>query len=165
MISALSSAAYTAGTMAAWAAVPQANLAGTTKMTLWYFAVNGTYEIEVSFDTAAYRFKAEHNANQPKTSTSSLVYNVDGGEQAPEWHHYAITFADGGTLLFYIDGVAQTAVTGLGTWSGTFASDLMCLGAASTAAADPFNGWMSHFVWNHAIFTADEMRELAKAGL
>ena len=163
MISALSSSATTIGTMAIWAAIPQENLAATTKMVLFHFAVDGNYQIQLTFNTTAYQMQAMHDANSEKTSTA-LVYNVDGGQQSPEWHHYAMTFADGGTLRFYVDGVAQTAATSLGTWSGTFASDLMCLGSDNTAISDAYNGFLSHFVWNNAIFTADEWAEIAKAG-
>ena len=164
MSSALSSSATTIGSMGIWAATPQANLAGVTKMVLFHFAVSTSYELELRFDTTAYRFTAEHNANSAKTSTSSLVYNVDGVPQDPEWHHFGMDYYDGGSLNFYVDGVAQTAATSLGTWSGTFSTSLMCLGSDNVAISDAYNGFLSHFVWNNAIFTADEWAELAKAG-
>jgi len=164
MASALSSSATAIGSMGIWAATTQANLATTVKMTLFYFAYSTSYEIEVSFNTTAYQFKAEHNANSSKTSTSSLVYNVDGAPQDPEWHHFGIDFYDAGSLNFYVDGVAQTAASTLGTWSGTLVTTTMCLGSTSTTIADAYNGYLSHFVWSNAIFTADEWAELAKAG-
>ena len=164
MSSALSSSATTIGSMGIWAATPQANLAGITKMALFYFAVNTTYEIEVSFDTTAYQFKAEHNANSSKTTTSSLVYNVDGGVQDPEWHHFGIDYYDAGSLNFYVDGVAQTAASTLGSWSGTMVTTDMCLGSVSTTISSAYTGFLSHFLWSNAIFTAAEWAEIAKAG-
>ena len=165
MIDALSSSATTVGTMAIWAATPQANLKGTTKMNVWLFAVDGNNVLNLAFDTTAYRYRVAHIGNtSSKTSNSSLVYNVDGGQQDPEWHHFAMTYADGGTLRFYVDGVAQTAATTIGTWSGTFNSAKMVLGSDNTSINDPFKGWMSHFVWSNVEFTAAEVKELATAG-
>jgi hypothetical protein len=164
MGSALSSSATTIGSMGIWAATNQANLAGATKMVLFNFGVSGTYELEIQCDTTAYRFTAEHNANSSKTSTSSLVYNVDGAPQDPEWHYFGMDYYDGGSLNFYVDGLAQTAASSLGTWSGTFSATRMTLGSTTTTITDAYNGFLSHFVWSNAIFTADEWRELAKAG-
>lgn len=164
MSSALSSSATSIGSLGVWAAVPQANLAAAVKMTLIYIAVSTSYEIELQCDTTAYRFTAEHNGNSSKTSTSSLVYNVDGAPQDPEWHHFGMDYYDGGSLNFYVDGVAQTAASSLGTITGTFSTSLMCLGSDSTSINNAYNGFLSHFVWSNAIFTADEWRELAKAG-
>ena len=164
MASALSSSATTIGSLGIWAATTQANLAGSTKMVLFNMAVSTSYELEIQCDTTAYRFTAEHNGNSSKTSTSSLVYNVDGAPQDPEWHHFGMDFYNGGSLNFYVDGVAQTAATGLGTWSGTLSATRMTLGSTTTTITDAYNGYLSHFVWSNAIFTADEWAELAKAG-
>jgi hypothetical protein len=166
MVSALSSSAISPGTMMAWVAVPQANLAGTTKMVVWYFAVDGNNLLSCEFDTTAYRFKALHvsAAGTSKTSTSSLVYNVDGGQQKPEWHHLAMTYTSGGSLAFYVDGVAQTAATSLGTFAGTFDTSMMCLGSDSTTISDAFTGWMAHFAWWHKALTADEIKDLSEIG-
>ncbi|MHC4752224.1 MAG: LamG-like jellyroll fold domain-containing protein [Planctomycetota bacterium] len=168
MVSALSSSAISPGTMAAWVAVPQANLAGTTKMVVWYFAVDTNNVLSCEFDTTAYRFKAIHvsAAGTSKTSTSSLVYNVDGGVPAqwPEWHHLAMTYTSGGSLAFYVDGVAQTAATSLGTFAGTFNTANMCLGSDSTTISDAFNGWMAHFGWWSKALTADEVKDLSEIG-
>lgn len=163
MVSALSSSTSAAGTMAIWAAVPEANLAGTTKMVLFHFAVDGNYQIQLKFDTSAQQFTAMHDANSEKTSTGS-VYNVDGGDQWPEWHHFAMTYADSGTMQFYVDGVAQTAATSLGAWSGTFAGDLMVLGSDHSTPSDQFTGYLAHFAWwNHAL-SADDVKDLATIG-
>jgi hypothetical protein len=162
MIAALSSSATTTGSLSIWAAIPQANLAGTTKMVLCYFAVDGDYQHQLYFDTTAYRFTAMHDANSEKTSTSSLVYNMKG-PQYPEWHHFGYDFVDAGSLNFYVDGVAQTAATSLGTWSGSYATALMCLGSDNTTISDAFNGWLAHFAWWSKVLTADEWRDLANA--
>ncbi len=163
MISALSSSATTTGTMAIWAAIPEENLAGTTKMTLFAFAADGNNIIELSFDTTAQRLTAGHTgASTAKTSTG-LVYNDVWNKGTPLWHHFAMTYTDGGTMQFYVDAVAQTPATSLGTWSGSFATALMCLGSDHTTISDPFNGFLSHFVWSNAVFTADEVALLADA--
>ena len=165
MASALSSSANTIGSMGIWAATPQANLSGTSTMVLFNFSVNANYELELRFDTTAYRFLAEHNANtSADTSTSSLVYNVDEAPQDPDWHHFGMDYYDGGSLNFYVDGVAQTAASSLTSWSGTLSATRMCLGASTTSITNAYNGFLSHFVWNNAIFTADEWAEIAKAG-
>lgn len=162
MIAALSSSATTIGTMAVWAAIPEENLSATTKMVLFHFAVDGNYQIQLTFNTTAYQMQAMHDANSEKTSTA-LVYNDIWAKGTPLWHHYAMTFADGGTLKFYVDGEAQTAATSLGTWSGSYATALMCLGSDNTTISDPFNGYMAHFVWSNAEFSADEVALLADA--
>ena len=165
MVSALSSSAISPGTMAAWAAIPQENLTGTTKMTLWYFAVDGNNVLTYEFDTTANRFMVVHvGGSTSKTSTTSLVYNENAGAIHPQWHHYAMTYTSGGSLAAYIDGVAQTAATSLGTFAGTFNTANMCLGSDSTTISDPFNGWMSHFLWSNAVFSADDIKELATIG-
>jgi hypothetical protein len=149
--------------MAIWAAVPEANLAGTTKMTLFAFAADGNNIAEIQCDTTANRFTAGHTgASSAKTSTG-YAYNDIWQKGVAQWHHFAMTFADGGTLQFYIDGKAQTPATSLGTWSGAFATALMCLGSDHTTISDPFNGWLAHFVWSNAEFTADEIATLADA--
>ena len=162
MISAKSSSATTIGSMAIWAAIPQENLAATTKMVLFHFAVDGDYQIQLTFNATAYQMQAMHDANSEKTSTA-LVYNMMG-PQLPQWHHYAMTFADGGTLRFYVDGVAQTAATSLGTWSGSFATALMCLGSDNTTISDAFKGWLAHFGWWSAELSAAEVKDLATIG-
>ena len=165
LIDAKSSSATTQGTMAAWVAVPEANLAGTTKMVVWYFAVDGNNVASCEFDTTANTFKAIHIGNtSSKTSTASKVYNDIWNKGVPTWHHLAMTFSDGGSLAFYVNGDAQTPATSLGTWSGALATALMCLGSDNTTISDPFNGFMSHFVWSNAVFTAAEVKDLATIG-
>ena len=164
MVAALSSSAISPGTMAAWVAVPEANLAGTTKMVVWYFAVDGNNVHSVEFDTTANTFKAIHiGAGSSKTSVGSKVYNDIWNKGTPVWHHLATTFTSGGSMAFYIDGLAQTPATSLGTFAGTYNTALMCLGSDSTTISDPFNGYMAHFVWSNAAFTAAEVAELADA--
>jgi len=164
MIDAKSSSATTIGSMAIWAAIPQANLIGTTKMTLFAFAVDGNNIIEMSFDTTANRFTANHNGAATSKTSTGYAYNDIWIPGTPTWHHYAMTYADAGTLRFYIDGKAKTAATSLGTWSGSFATALMCLGSDHTTISDAFNGYLAHFAWSNAEWSAGEVRELAKAG-
>jgi len=170
MVSCISSSATTTGSMGVWAAVPEANLAGTTKMVLFHFGADANNYAEIQCDTTANRFTATHNgASTAKTSTG-LVYNAiygKGGKDIPHdptWHYFGFDFADGGALNFYVDGVAQTAGSSLGTWSGTLATTLCCLGSDSTTISDAYAGWLSHFMWWNKVLTADEWRELSKAG-
>ena len=159
MVAALSSSAISPGTMAAWVAVPEANLAGTTKMVVWYFAVDGNNVHSVEFDTTAYVFKAIHiGAASSKTSVATTkVYNDIWNKGTPVWHHLATTFTNGGSLAFYVDGIAQTAATTIGTFAGTYNVANMCLGSDSTTISDAFNGYMAHFVWSNVAFTAAEV--------
>ena len=167
MISALSSSATDIGSLSIWVATPQANLTTATKMQIWKFAVDADNFIDLTYDTTSYRFNAAYECNTTdKSVNSSLVYNVDGGSQSPEWHHFGVTYADtnaGDALTLYVDGKAETPATGMGEFGTPFASTAMVLGSSHTTPADQFTGWLAHFVWNHAIFTADEMKELADA--
>jgi hypothetical protein len=137
-------------------------------MQIWKFAVDVNNFLDLTYDTASYRFNAAYEcAGTDVSVNSSLVYNVDGGQQSPEWHHFGVTYADtdaGDALTLYVDGKAETAVSSLGEFGTPFDTTLMVLGSSATTPADQFTGWMSHFVWNHAIFTADEMRDLATIG-
>ena len=164
MVAALSSSAISPGTMAAWAAIPEANLSGTTMMRLWYFGVDGNNLLALEFDTVAQQMKALHvsAAGTSKTSTGK-VYNDYWQKGVPLWHHYAMTYTSAGTMQFYIDGKAQTAASTLGTMAGTFATTLMCLGSDHTTISDPFTGHMAHFVWSNVAYSADEVALLADA--
>ena len=169
MVSALSSSATDIGSLSIWVATPQANLTTATKMQIWKFAAAGADNfIDLTYDTTSYRFNAAYECNTTDVSVnSSLVYNVDGGSQSPEWHHFGVTYADtnaGDALTLYVDGKAETAVSSLGEFTGSFATTTMVLGTSATTPADQFTGWLSHFAWWSVILTAAEMRDLAKAG-
>jgi len=47
-------------------------------------------------------------------------------------------------VIAYINGAAQTPLTGLGTFAGSPASSSCILGAASTAPAFVWSGWLAH---------------------
>jgi hypothetical protein len=163
---ATAAAVTTPGTMSIWVATPQANLSGTTKMQIFKFAADANNFIDLTFDTTAYRFNAWHEGNTTAKSVNSpLKYNVDGGSQLPEWHHFAFSFADGGSLTFYTDGVAETAATSLGTFTGSMAEATMVLGSSSTTVADQFTGYLAHFAWWNKALGQTEIEDLYDIGL
>ena len=152
----------TIGSISIWAATPNANIAGTTKMQIIKLAADANNFIDITFDTTAYRFNAAYEAGgTDKNVNSGLVYNTKAG-YGPQWHHFALTWTSADPAIFYVDGVALTALTSLGTWAGAMASDLMVLGSSSTTAADVWKGSLARLgIWS-VVLTPAEIRELAK---
>lgn len=158
----------TTGSIAVWVAIPQNNLKGTTRMDICRFAVDDDNEIEIYFDTTAYRFAMLFNGGATGvTNNTSLAYNVDGGTQNPQWHHLCMTYSTG-VMLTYLDGKVETdtADTTSSAWSGNYATNLMNVGVTSTTATTSsfFNGYMKGFLWSGAILSASEVKGLATAG-
>lgn len=158
----------TTGSIAVWVAIPQNNLKGTTRMDVCRFAVDDNNEIEIYFDTSAYRFAMLYNGGGTGvTNNSSLAYNIDGGSQNPQWHHLCMTYTTA-TMLTYLDGDVETdeADTTSSTWSGNYATNLMNVGVTSTTATTSsfFNGYMKGFLWSGAQLSAAEVKGLATAG-
>ncbi len=137
----------TIGSISLWVATPDANLSGTTLMQIIKLGADGDNYIDITFDTTAYRFNQVYNAAGTLSSqNTSLVYNVDGSPQYPEWHHFAITWtAAGDEVKSYVDGVQWgSTLTGLDTWAGNMASALMVLGSSSSSsAADVLTGYIA----------------------
>jgi hypothetical protein len=169
------SSSQTEGSISLWVATPQANLAATTLMQLAILAADTANSIELEFDTTAYRFAASYFAGSGdatySTNNASLLYNVDGGQQKPEWHHLGMTYsATNDALIIYTDGSPSTTASSLGTWTGNYAAGLMALGTTSSTgsagngATDGFTGWMANVLWTTQILTDRNMVELAKAG-
>ncbi len=161
MYNSTAAAIGTPGSMSIWVATPQANLAAATKMQIFKFAVGANNFIDLTHTATAYQFNGWHEGAGTASSVNSpLKYNVDGGP-FPEWHHFFMTYADGGSLTFYTDGLAETAVTSLGTFTGSMASTLMVLGSsASDTAADQFTGYLARFAWWNVILTQSEVDDL-----
>ena len=158
----------TTGSIAVWVAIPQANLKGTTRMDVCRFAADDSNEIEIYFDTAAYRFAMLFKGGTTGvTNNTSLAYNIDGGTQNPQWHHLCMTY-DTDAMLTYLDGKVETdtADTTSSAWSGNYASNLMNVGITSQTAttSDFFNGYMKGFLWSGAVLSAAEVKELSIAG-
>lgn len=154
----------TEGSLSIWVATEDLYLGGTTLMQIIKMGADANNFIDLTFDTTAYRYQAYYKAGgTSKSIVSPLVYNVG---YPPQWHHFAMSWsATNDALNFYVDGVAQTAVSSLGTWAGSMASTLMVVGSSSTTAADQFTGYMAHLaVWS-AILTQSEVDELYNAGL
>ncbi len=157
----------TIGSISLLAAVPQANLASTTMMQIITLKYDASNYIDITFDTTAYRFNGTYEANDAKRGVNSLVYNVDGGPQFPEWHQFGLTWtAAGDAVKFYVDGLQQgTTQTLLGTWSGAMAADTMVLGSSnSSSAADVLTGYIARVgVWSVVLPDAT-MQDLAVIG-
>lgn len=154
----------TTGSICAWVAIPEANLAATSRLPIARFAADVDNEIELYFDTTAYRFSTTFNGGGTAVNNvSSLVYNTKG-EQQPEWHHIGMTYSTK-SLIIYTDGSpSTTADTTSSAWSGNFASALMCVGLTSTTGGNYFKGWMKGLLWSSAELDAEEMADLAEAG-
>ena len=159
----------TIGSISLLVAVPQANLAGTTMMQLIKLGVNSSNYIDITFDTTAYEFNGAYKAGGSlKAVNSSLVYNMDGGPQYPEWHQFGLTWTKAGNALkFYVDGLQQGSTqTSLGTWAGAMVSGAMVLGSSSSSsAADVLTGYIARVgIWSVVLPDAT-MQDLAVIGL
>jgi hypothetical protein len=162
----------TTGSVSVWVAMDQANLAGTTKMNICRFAADTDNEIELYFDTTAYRFGCTFDGGATAvTNVSPLAYNMMG-TQRPQWHHIGMTYSTG-AMLIYLDGLSSTGTADVSssTWSGNYGAALTVIGVNSTSGGNFFKGYLSKFGWWSAttsvtdkLLTAAEMRELAKAG-
>jgi len=156
----------TEGSISIWVAVPNAQLTDTTAMYIVKCAADANNYIDLSFDTTANQFKFDYKAGGTSVSSTGKVYNRHGALHLPEWHHFVGTYsATNDAVNLYIDGVAQTAGDTLGTWSGSFDTDLMCLGSSAYATpADQYTGWMAHFAWWSPILSQSEVDNLYKIG-
>ena len=156
------------GSISVWAATPDANISGTTKMQIIRLGVDNDNNLEIAFDTTAYRFNGSYEGGGTTDNvTSDLLYNVDGGPQYPEWHHFALTWdAANNKLKFYVDGLQQGSTQeSLGTWTGAMASTTMVLGSSSTTAADVLNGYLARVgIWSVVLPDAT-IADLAVIGL
>ncbi len=169
LYAAQATAPTTIGTISIWAAVPQANLIGTTMMQIIKLGADGNNYIDITFDTTARRFNGAFKAGGTlKSVNSDLVYNEPQSiRHGARWLHFAITWTKAGEeLKFYLGGVQQGSTqSSLGTWSGSFASDLMVLGSSNTTPADQFTGWMSNLAMWTAVQPESDIKILAKEGL
>jgi hypothetical protein len=166
LVNAGAASATTEGTVSIWAAIEDNFLGGTTAGYIFKAAVDTNNHIQVFFNTQKNSFTGSYKGGgTAKNVTSSpLVYNIGYGAQ---WHHYALTYsATADTMKFYSDGLQQGSTqTSLGTWSGSFASDLLCLGCSdSSPVADLLPGWLARFGWWNKALTGDEVADLAVAG-
>jgi hypothetical protein len=144
--------------------MPEANLAGSTRMSLFLFGVDGNNLVTLEQMGTANTMRAVHvSASGTSKTSTGLVYNDHWRKGTPLWHHYAMTYTSGGTLQFYIDGKAQTAASTLGTFAGTYDATNMVLGSDDTTPNDQYTGYLAHFLWSNVAFSADEVAILADA--
>ena len=152
------------GSISLWAATPQANLAGTTKMQLIKLGVDNDNNLEIAFDTTAYRFSGSYEGGGTTDVATSLQYNKT--DYGPDWHQFGLTWTKAGDAMkFYVDGLQQGSTqTGLDTWTGNMAATLMVLGSSVTTGADWLTGYIARLgIWS-VLLTADEMADLAVIG-
>lgn len=156
----------TEGSASIWVATPENVLSGTTAMQIFKMGVDANNYMDLTFDTTAYQFKADYKAGGTSKSITKKVYNENANAALPQWHHFVATWsATGDALNFYVDGVAQTAASSLGTWAGSMDTDLMCLGTSAYATpADQFTGWLAHFALWTPILSQSEVDELYDIG-
>ena len=157
----------TTGSIGVWVAIPKEKLQGTTRMDVCRFAADDNNEIEIYFDTAAYRFAMLFKGNSTGvTNNSANAYNDRYSPGVPVWHHLCMTYSTA-TMLTYIDGkvTTDTADTTSSAWSGNYASTLMNVGVTSTTSTvlSFFTGYMKGFLWSGAQLSADEVAGLADA--
>lgn len=74
------------------------------------------------------------------------------------WFHVLVTVSKSADLLkVYINGIENPTFSNLlGTWAGTLASTVTCLGATNTSGGSPWKGNMQdNAVWTRALVAAD----------
>ena len=164
------SSANAALTFSIWAAIDDSQLTGTTTKYIARVSADTANSIEIVKDGTAQRFSGNYYAGAGDATYSTTygqkVYNDIYAKQFPKWHHFAIT-ADAGTAdsaYLYVDGVASTACTSLGTWTGAFDDTCTCLGASNTGASNAFKGYLAHAAMWSVVLSAAEIRELYKIG-
>ena len=152
------------GSISLWAATPDANISGTTKMQLIKLGVDNDNNLEIAFDTTAYRFVGSYEGGGTTDSATGLLYNKT--DYGPDWNHFGLTWTKAGDAMkFYINGLQQGSTqTGLDTWTGNMASTLMVLGSSVTTGADLLTGYLARLgIWS-VVLTGDEMADLAVIG-
>ncbi|MCK5430399.1 MAG: hypothetical protein KAI94_13050, partial [Anaerolineales bacterium] len=152
------------GSISLWAATPDANISGTTKMQLIKLGVDNDNNLEIAFDTTAYRFVGSYEGGGTTDSATGLLYNKT--DYGPDWNHFGLTWTKAGDAMkFYINGLQQGSTqTGLDTWTGNMASTLMVLGSSVTTGADLLTGYLARLgIWS-VVLTADDMADLAVIG-
>lgn len=156
-------------TLMVWAAVDESILSGTTKAQIFMAAADSANEASIFIDTTAQRASANYYAGAGdatySTTNSQLIYNNYWKKSYPEWHHFALVVSKtGDSATLYVDAVASTACSSLGTWTGAFGSTITCLGTSKLAGANLFKGWMAHAAWWSTPLTKAEIEELYKIG-
>ena len=79
------------------------------------------------------------------------------------WHHIAMVHSlSGDAMTVYIDGVAETPLTGVGTWTGDgLTVDTSVLGGDDTGPTQVHDGYMSRWAtWSKAL-TAGQISNIA----
>lgn len=140
-------------------------------MTMWAYMANwgnGAQNMYIYFATDSYNdtiYIQKLGSNVVRvvrdTSNDSGKLSATAAQSGAGWKHLAATWSDSGdAIVFYLNGVAQTAATGLGAWVGTPGSTKCTLG--NNEGANVFAGTLQHWaMWNVAL-TQSEIANLAK---
>lgn len=116
-------------------------------------AFHEVFRFQVSADSFIQLFKSNTNNTlqwtykaatvNKNSSTAALGGNVG-------WIHMAFVVSlAGGYGYMYLNATKRgTDLSGLGTWAGALLNTACCFGAGTTAAANPWSGWIAHAaVW------------------
>lgn len=153
-----------AGTLIWWQQVTSSSVFsdGTTRRQIYFAAdaSNRVYGQKAASFTTTGGLDGGYQAGG--TSKAATAYAATGG-----WQMHAVTWDKnaGGTgeLKYFIDGEqVSTTQTSLGTWVGTLASTTTTIGAASTAAANPWSGNLADVVVLPTALTPTQISALRK---
>ena len=163
---ALAGAITLVGTVSIWFACENEYLDGTTLGRIFTMGVDANNVVLIEKTATANTFRLALIAGGTTDSVSPVIYKTGVGAVGREWHHLAMSLsATDDALKVYVDG-AQSGSTqsSLGTWSGTVAETLFCIGAGSTVPANVFKGWLSQPALWSVVLSDDEIADLAEAG-
>jgi len=132
-------------TIQVWFRVADAAVwADGTERTLLHIGADANNFIAIRKPTDNNQIDFVYKAGGTEKKVSATSYSETGWGVA----QLAVS-ATGDSMVAMLDGVQVDTESSLGTWAGAPVSTLCCLGAASTAAASPWKGWLQHVpIWN-----------------
>ena len=103
-----------------------------------------------------------HRITVFKDDCCYLQWNGELGEQ---WHHYAITIANGGTPILFVDGVKKTNVTSTSFGSVTLLSPI--IGGKTRTGQNPnsdqrYKGYLDELFIYNRVLSESEIKALCK---
>lgn len=140
-------------TLAVWLQVANAGVwADATTRRALYLEADANNRVALTKTGTANQLNVFYTAG----ATNKSVSFVTGGQTS--WFHLAVTVSKGADQLkMYINGTQQGSTqTALGVWAGSLGATTCCVGAASTAGANPWSGLLAHAaVWARALSAAE----------
>lgn len=146
-----------------WAKVASASVwTDSTKRVVLHLGADANNFFEISRTTSDDQLKAEYKAGG--TSKNVTISSLSDGESPVTWFHLGVSAsATSDALNFYVNGVAGTAASSLGSWSGNLNSDLSLLGSSALGSpADVWSGGISDLIIYSEILTDAEMLALSR---